>query len=117
MRRVTVSLDALDQDVFESMSDTHVPLARVLEGIDAAGTAGLAPVKVNMVVKREVNDHCVMPMAEHFRGRPASLGGCANARSIVSRARNMRRLHSSAPSSIGATVGQPYARRPTGYRD
>lgn len=73
LRRVTVSLDALDQDVFESMSDTRVPLARVLEGIDAAGKAGLAPVKVNMVVKRGVNDHCVLPMAKHFRGRPETL--------------------------------------------
>lgn len=73
LRRVTVSLDALDQDVFESMSDTRVPLARVLEGIDAAGAAGLAPVKVNMVVKRGVNDHCVVPMAEHFRRRPEIL--------------------------------------------
>ncbi|MGN6372327.1 MAG: GTP 3',8-cyclase MoaA [Solirubrobacteraceae bacterium] len=73
LRRVTVSLDALDQDVFESMSDTHAPLARVLEGIDAAGAAGLAPVKVNMVVRRGVNDHCVLPMAEHFRARPETL--------------------------------------------
>jgi cyclic pyranopterin phosphate synthase len=69
LRRVTVSLDALDQEVFESMSDTRVPLTRVLEGIDAAAAAGLEPVKVNMVVKRDVNDHCVLPMAEHFRGR------------------------------------------------
>lgn len=73
LRRVTVSLDALDQEVFESMSDTRVPLARVLEGIDAAHAAGLAPVKINMVVKRDVNDHCVLPMAEHFRGRPEIL--------------------------------------------
>lgn len=69
LRRVTVSLDALDQEAFESMSDTRVPLTRVLESIDAAGAAGLEPVKVNMVVKRGVNDHCVLPMAEHFRGR------------------------------------------------
>lgn len=69
LRRVTVSLDALDQEAFESMSDTRIPLTRVLEGIDAAGAAGLQPVKVNMVVKRGVNDHCVLPMAEHFRGR------------------------------------------------
>jgi cyclic pyranopterin phosphate synthase len=73
LRRVTVSLDALDQDVFESMSDVRAPLARVLEGIDAAGAAGLAPVKVNMVVRRDVNDHCVLQMAEHFRHRPEIL--------------------------------------------
>jgi cyclic pyranopterin phosphate synthase len=65
--RVTVSLDALDEDVFRSMSDSRFALARVLAGIDAAQEAGLAPVKVNMVVRRGVNDHCVLEMAEHFR--------------------------------------------------
>jgi cyclic pyranopterin phosphate synthase len=73
LRRVTVSLDALDQAVFESMSDARVPLRSVLEGIDAAGAAGLTPVKVNMVVRLGVNDHCVLPMAEHFRHRPEIL--------------------------------------------
>jgi cyclic pyranopterin phosphate synthase len=67
--RVTVSLDALEQQAFSSMSDTRVPVARVLAGIDAAHAAGLRPVKVNMVVRRGVNDHCVTAMAEHFRGR------------------------------------------------
>ncbi|MGA2320530.1 MAG: GTP 3',8-cyclase MoaA [Solirubrobacteraceae bacterium] len=71
--RVTVSLDALEEEVFQSMSDTRLPLARVLEGIDAARHAGLAPVKINMVVRRGVNDHCVVAMAEHFRGRPEIL--------------------------------------------
>jgi cyclic pyranopterin phosphate synthase len=73
LRRVTVSLDALEERVFHSMSDTRFPLARVLEGIDAAQSAGLGPVKVNMVVRRGVNDHCVLEMAEHFRGRPQIL--------------------------------------------
>jgi cyclic pyranopterin phosphate synthase len=71
--RVTVSLDALDEEVFHSMSDTRYPLARVLAGIDAAHEAGLAPVKINMVVRRGVNDHCVLEMAEHFRGRTETL--------------------------------------------
>jgi cyclic pyranopterin phosphate synthase len=71
--RVTVSLDALDESVFRSMSDSRIPLARVLEGIESAQTAGLGPVKVNMVVRRGVNDHCVLEMAEHFRGRPQIL--------------------------------------------
>ena len=71
--RVTVSLDALDESAFRSMSDTRVPLARVLEGIESAQAAGLSPVKVNMVVRRGVNDHCVLAMAEHFRGRPQIL--------------------------------------------
>jgi cyclic pyranopterin phosphate synthase len=69
LHRVTVSLDALEQRAFSSMSDTRVPVARVLAGIDAAHVAGLRPVKVNMVVRRGVNEHCVTAMAEHFRGR------------------------------------------------
>jgi GTP 3',8-cyclase len=71
--RVTVSLDALDQEAFEAMSDARVPLARVLEGIDAAREAGLGPVKINMVVRRGVNDHCILAMAEYFRGGPEIL--------------------------------------------
>jgi cyclic pyranopterin phosphate synthase len=70
LRRVTVSLDALDEQAFHAMSDSRAPLARVLEGIDAAREAGLGPVKINMVVRRGVNDHCVLAMAEHFRGGP-----------------------------------------------
>jgi len=67
--RVTVSLDALDGGVLRSISDRPFPLERVLSGIDAAAQAGLEPVKINMVVRRGVNDHCILPMAEHFRGR------------------------------------------------
>ena len=66
--RVTVSLDSLDDDVFTSMNDVDFPVQRVLEGIDAAAAAGL-PVKVNMVVKRGVNEHSVLPMARLFRER------------------------------------------------
>jgi len=67
LRRVTVSLDALDDATFGAMNDVAFPVARVLEAIDAAAEAGMAPVKINMVVRRGVNDHCVVPMAEHFR--------------------------------------------------
>lgn len=67
LRRVTVSLDSLDDAVFGAMNDVDFPVSRVLEGIDAAAAAGL-PVKVNMVVKRGVNDDGVLPMARHFRG-------------------------------------------------
>jgi cyclic pyranopterin phosphate synthase len=73
LRRVTVSLDALDEEIFRLMSDSPLSLRRVLEGIDAASDAGLSPVKVNMVVRRGVNDHCVLDMAEHFRHRPEIL--------------------------------------------
>jgi GTP 3',8-cyclase len=67
LRRVTVSLDSLDDAVFGAVNDVDFPVARVLEGIAAAADAGL-PVKVNMVVKRGLNDGSVLDMARHFRG-------------------------------------------------
>jgi cyclic pyranopterin phosphate synthase len=67
--RVTVSLDSLDEAVLRSMSDTPVAPSRILAGIDAAAAAGLCPVKINMVVRRGVNEQCVPAMAEYFRGR------------------------------------------------
>ncbi|HSS26382.1 MAG TPA: GTP 3',8-cyclase MoaA, partial [Usitatibacter sp.] len=66
--RVTVSLDSLDDATFRAMNDVDFPVAKVLEGIDAAAAAGLSPVKVNMVVKRGVNDHQVIDVARHFKG-------------------------------------------------
>ena len=66
--RVTVSLDALDEPTFRRMNDADFPVAKVLEGIEAAHAAGLAPIKVNMVVKRGVNDHGIVEMARRFRG-------------------------------------------------
>ncbi len=68
LKRITVSLDSLDDAVFMKMNDVDFPVARVLEGIDAAAAAGLAPVKINMVVKRGVNDQSITAMARHFRG-------------------------------------------------
>jgi cyclic pyranopterin phosphate synthase len=65
--RITVSLDSLDDAVFRALNDVDFPVTRVLDGIDAAAAAGL-PVKVNMVVKRGVNDDGVLDMAERFRG-------------------------------------------------
>ena len=67
LKRVTVSLDALDDAVFRRMNDVDFPVAEVLRGIDAAADAGLAPVKINMVVKRGTNDDEILPMARHFR--------------------------------------------------
>src|SRR5258707_8471268 len=67
LRRVTVSLDSLDDAVFMALNDASFPVARVLEAIAAAAAAGLAPVKVNMVVKRGCNEQSVLPMAGHFR--------------------------------------------------
>jgi cyclic pyranopterin phosphate synthase len=68
LNRVTVSLDSLDDATFRAMNDVDFPVADVLEGIEAALAAGLAPVKVNMVVKRGVNDDDVIGMAGRFRG-------------------------------------------------
>ena len=65
--RVNVSLDSLDDATFRSMNDADFPVARVLEGIEAAANVGL-PVKVNAVVKRGVNDTGIVDMARHFRG-------------------------------------------------
>ena len=67
LNRITVSLDSLDDAVFRRMNDVNFPVTRVLEGIDAAAEAGLAPVKVNMVVKRGENDNSILPMARYFR--------------------------------------------------
>ena len=67
LRRVTVSLDSLDDAVFGAMNGIDFPVARVLDGIDAAIEAGLAPVKVNMVVRRGINEASVLPMARWAR--------------------------------------------------
>jgi GTP 3',8-cyclase len=66
--RITVSLDSLDDDVFRAMNDVDFPVQTVLDGIEEASSAGL-PVKVNVVVKRGVNEDSVLPMARHFRDR------------------------------------------------
>lgn len=68
LKRVTVSLDSLDDAVFRRMNDVDFPVTRVLDGIEAAAAAGLTPVKVNMVVKRGENEKSILPMARHFRG-------------------------------------------------
>lgn len=68
LRRVTVSLDGLDDAVFRRMNDVDFPVAEVLAGIAAAQAAGLDPIKVNMVVKRGTNEQEILPMARHFRG-------------------------------------------------
>jgi cyclic pyranopterin phosphate synthase len=67
LTRVTVSLDSLDDEVFSAMNDVDFPVARVLAGIDAAADAGL-PVKVNVVVKRGLNEGSILDIARRFRG-------------------------------------------------
>ncbi len=68
LKRVTVSLDSLDDAVFRRMNDVDFPVTRVLEGIEEAAAAGLAPVKINTVVKRGENEDSILPMARYFRG-------------------------------------------------
>ncbi|MBW8904809.1 MAG: GTP 3',8-cyclase MoaA, partial [Betaproteobacteria bacterium] len=68
LERVTVSLDSLDDATFRAMNDADFPVARVLEAIDVAAAEGLAPVKINTVVKRGVNDQDIVRMAERWRG-------------------------------------------------
>src|SRR6187397_2238598 len=68
LTRVTVSLDSLDDATFRAMNDVEFPVAKVLAGIDAAAAAGLAPIKVNMVVKRGTNEGSIVAMARHFKG-------------------------------------------------
>ena len=67
LSRITVSLDSLDDEVFRAMNDVDFPVARVLAGIDAAAEAGL-PVKVNVVVKRGLNDASILDIVRRFRG-------------------------------------------------
>ncbi|MCL6626251.1 MAG: GTP 3',8-cyclase MoaA [Alicyclobacillus shizuokensis] len=68
LRRITISLDSLDDAVFMAMNDVHFPVAKVLQAIENAYAAGLRPVKVNMVVRRGWNEDSIIPMAERFRG-------------------------------------------------
>ena len=68
LRRITVSLDSLDEEIFLKMNGGRFGVDRVLEGIAAAEAAGLGPIKINCVVQRGVNDHTIVDLARHFRG-------------------------------------------------
>lgn len=70
LTRVTVSLDALDEQTFRRMNDVDFPVSDVLDGIHAAHQAGLGPIKINMVVKAGMNDHQIVPMARYFKNTP-----------------------------------------------
>ncbi len=75
LARLSVSLDGLSDATFKRMSDSDVPVSAVLDGIAAAQAAGFAAIKVNMVVQRGVNEHEIVPMAEHFRANNSAMGG------------------------------------------
>ncbi|TDW28655.1 GTP 3',8-cyclase MoaA [Cryobacterium psychrophilum] len=70
LKRVTVSLDSLDDATFRAMNDVKFPVAKVLDGIDAAHEVGLGPIKINMVMQRGKNDQDIVAMARHFKGTP-----------------------------------------------
>jgi cyclic pyranopterin phosphate synthase len=67
LKRVTVSLDSLDNETFKAMNDVDFPVEKVLEGMEAAARVGLGPIKVNMVVKRGLNESSILPMSRFFR--------------------------------------------------
>jgi cyclic pyranopterin phosphate synthase len=69
LKRVTISLDSLDDDVFKAMNGRGFGTERVLEGIEAAEQAGLTPIKINAVVQRDVNDHGIVELARYVRQR------------------------------------------------
>jgi GTP 3',8-cyclase len=124
--RITVSLDALDDGIFRRMNDADFPVARVLQGIDAAAETGL-PIKINMVVKRGMNDGQILPMARHFRGSGHVLrfieymdAGSSNAwrlDEVVPSAEVVERIGAEFPlESIGASYPGEVAER-WHYRD
>ena len=94
--RVTVSLDAVDDAVFRRMSDVDMPVSRILDGIEAARAVGLAPVKVNAVIERGVNDSQILPLVRLFKGTGVAVrfieymdvggaGGWSNTKVIAAR--------------------------------
>lgn len=68
LRRLTVSLDSLDDNIFSAMNAVEFPVQKVLDGIEIAQAVGFTPVKINMMVKKGLNDQDIVPMAERFRG-------------------------------------------------
>ena len=73
LMRITVSLDALEDETFARLNDVAFPVQRVVEGIEAAERAGLGPIKINMVVRRGLNEHSILPMARFARERGYTL--------------------------------------------
>lgn len=73
LNRVTVSLDSLDNEIFKAMNDVDFPVEKVIAGMDAAASVGLTPLKVNMVVKRGLNETSILPMARFFREKGYTL--------------------------------------------
>ncbi len=122
LKRVTVSLDSLDDAIFKRMNDVDFPVAEVLHGIEVAHKVGLGPVKINMVVKGGMNDREIVPMARHFKGSPAILRfieymdvGASNGwkmDEVIPSSEVVRRIHAEmpleeiAPNYPGETAGR-----------
>ncbi len=122
LKRVTVSLDSLDDATFKRMNDVDFPVAEVLHGIEVAQQVGLGPIKVNMVVKGGMNDAEIVPMARHFHGTDVILRfieymdvGASNGwkmDEVVPSAEVIRRIDSAmqlqeiAPNYSGETAGR-----------
>jgi cyclic pyranopterin phosphate synthase len=122
LRRVTVSLDALDNATFQRMNDVDFAVDDVLKGIDVAHQVGLGPIKINMVVKGGMNDQEILPMARHFKNTPHILRfieymdvGASNGwkmDEVVPSAEVLRRIHADMPlQAIDANYGGETAAR------
>lgn len=120
--RLTVSIDSLDDELFQRMNDVRFPVSRVLDGLDAAHAVGLGPIKLNMVVKRGLNDGEIEAMAAHFKGTPYTLRfieymdvGTSNGWSldeVVPSAEIVKRISAQHPlEPVGATVTGETAQR------
>lgn len=120
--RLTVSIDSLDDGLFQRMNDVRFPVSRVLDGLDAAHAVGLGPIKLNMVVKRGLNDGEIEAMAAHFKGTPYTLRfieymdvGTSNGWSldeVVPSAEIVERISAQHPlEPVGATVTGETAQR------
>ncbi|MCE7482046.1 GTP 3',8-cyclase MoaA [Microbacterium profundi] len=120
--RLTVSIDSLDDELFQRMNDVRFPVSRVLDGLDAAHAVGLGPIKLNMVVKRGLNDGEIEAMAAHFKGTPYTLRfieymdvGTSNGWSldeVVPSAEIVERISAQHPlEPVGATVTGETAQR------
>ncbi|MCS3844427.1 cyclic pyranopterin phosphate synthase [Microbacterium sp. AK031] len=120
--RLTVSIDSLNDELFQQMNDVRFPVSRVLDGLDAAHAVGLGPIKLNMVVKRGLNDGEIEAMASHFKGTPYTLRfieymdvGTSNGWSldeVVPSAEIVERISAQHPlEPMGATVTSETAQR------
>lgn len=122
LKRVTVSLDSLDDATFQAMNDINFPVKKILHGLDVAHAVGLGPIKVNMVVKKGQNDQDIVAMARHFKDTPFILRfieymdvGASNGwkmDEVIPSAEIMRRIHAElplqqiAPNYPGETAGR-----------